>query len=319
LLRVVGAGICAADRRVYEGTAPWPLRYPFVPGHEITGIIEEIGEEFGSRGLSPGDAAVVEPIVSCNRCRFCRDGRYHLCSNPRFFGFHIAGGFSDYLVLPRGARIHRLPRNEDPLPAVLAEPLACALHCLDKARVDSKEAVVVAGVGSISRMMLTLLAARRPRLLIALSRHQEGLALARKLGVDSALDAGSRDIVERILESTGGFGPDVFIEASGDPEYLTLGLRSLCKGGRLVLFGVYTRSVDLDANLVADFKELTIQGVHLGPNAFPSAIRLIYDRVVDFHREVVCTYPLSRAVEAFSARDRVGTPGKIVITPQDEP
>ena len=101
LVRVMVCGICRTDLHAVEGDIP-PAKSPVVPGHQIVGIVEESGEKSGL--LKPGDRVGVSWLNwACGECGFCRTGKENLCPKARFTGYHVDGGYAQYLVRPLGS------------------------------------------------------------------------------------------------------------------------------------------------------------------------------------------------------------------------
>lgn len=278
LVEVEAAGVCAADRMLWRGDGPWAgLRWPFIPGHEVLG-----------RDLETGERLTVEVMVPCGRCARCTAGRTNLCPQGTHVGSGIPGGFAERLALPPEARIHLVP-DRLPLPsAVLAEPMACALHAVRRAAVRPGDSVVVLGLGSIGALAVHAARAEGAARVVAVTRSAARSAFAVEVGADQG-------VTERTAESTLVDTADVVLECSGDPRLAATALRLATPGGRVVLYGVYRRPATVDLNQIAEFKELTVTGGHLAPGCFPDAIRLLD------------TVPGERLVTAVRPLDAVGS------------
>jgi len=317
LMKVKAAGICAADRKVYQGAVPWPLKYPFIPGHELFGEIVEIGRGAEGKGLKLGDQITAEPILPCRQCPYCLSGWYHLCIHAKYFGFTQPGGFAQYMVLPAGSIIHRVPDSIDFLKGVFIEPLSCALYCIERAEITFNDSVVLSGMGGIGLFMFQGLKMKKPRQIIVIEANRESLSWAQGNGADLCLDALDDRVEEKIKEATDGLGASLFIEASGNPAGLALGLKALRKRGRMVVFGVYDQPASLNMTLVSDIKELTITGIHLSPRHFPAAIRFLEQNLIDVNPVLGKTFRLGEVAEAFQYRFKDRPTGKIVFLPQE--
>ncbi|CAN5741709.1 erythritol/L-threitol dehydrogenase [soil metagenome] len=294
VLAIEAAGVCAADRMIFAGTSPWQLAFPFSPGHENVGRVLEIDPDAAARwGVAVGDRVVPEVMVPCEGCPICHRARFHLCRAGRHIGSSLPGGWAERMWLPPEARVWRVPDGLATEEAVVAEPLACAIHAVERADSGPGDAVVVSGIGAIGAAALAYLATvRRVRELVALVTSPERAALALELGADVALDVLTTDARALLRERFDGLGPDVFIDLSGRVESVDLGLAVLAPGGRLVLYGVYRERASVDWNVVAEFKELEIRGGHLAPGHFGTALELLARRAVDGRRFVTARYPL---------------------------
>jgi len=286
LVRVEAVGICASDLKCYHGAAkfwgdenrPAWAETDAVPGHEITGRVVELDD--GARaqwGIELDDRVVVEQIVPCWSCRYCDTGNYHMCAVHNMYGFKRAnpGGMEEYLVLSTNSLVHKIGKDIPPAHAAFAEPLSCALHAVERARIGFADVVVVAGCGPIGLGMIAGAAARFPAEIVALDMDPRKLELARRTGATVTINIAEEDAVARVKEMTGGYGADVYMEGTGHPAAVLQGLNLLRKLGRFVEYSVFKDDVSVDWSIISDDKELDVLGAHLGPHCWPAAIRLI--------------------------------------------
>ena len=305
LARVLATGICASDAKAFwgaariwgDGNSPPYIQTPVVPGHEFVGRVVALGEGAGERyGLAVGDLVISEQIVPCWECRFCRRGQYWMCQRHDIYGFirgRAEGSWAEYIKFPAGAINHRVPDDVPPEQAALIEPLACAIHAVERADIQLGDVVVIAGMGPIGLCMLQIARLKSPGMLIALDLQPRRLALAKELGADLALSPREEDVVARVLELTDGYGCDVYIEASGAGAAVTQGLAMIRKLGVFVEFSVHGEPVAVDWSIIGDAKELDLRGAHLGPYCYPKAIRYIADGTVAADKIVTHTLPLA--------------------------
>jgi threonine dehydrogenase-like Zn-dependent dehydrogenase len=305
LVRVLATGICASDVKTYLGAARvWGgggmsayIQTPVIPGHEFVGQVVALGEGAGQKhGLALGDLAVSEQIVPCWQCRFCRRGQYWMCQQHDIYGFiqdRAEGSWAEYMRFPANAINHVVPADVAPEHAALIEPLACAIHAVERGGIQLDDVVVIAGLGPIGMCMLQVARLKNPALLIALDLQPKRLALAEQLGADLALNPAEEDVVQRVLGLTEGYGCDVYIEASGAGPAVPQGLEMIRKLGTFVEFSVHGGPVAVDWSIIGDAKELDIHGAHLGPYCYPKAIRYIHDGTVAAAKIVTHTLPLA--------------------------
>ena len=313
VIRVDAAGICAADRKIYSGNHPWQLPDPYIPGHEYVGPAVEMGEGAAeSTGVSLGDRITAEVIIPCRTCWFCQRGLYHLCDRPGV----CVGAWAEFLRIPCGAIVHRVPAHLPAEEAALIEPLSCSIHGVQLADIGLDDAVVIAGLGAIGMGMLQVARLKTPRLLIGLDLDTGLLRIAQELGADHVFNPARDDVGAEIQALTEGRGCDIYIEASGSPRSVQTGLDALRKAGRLVIFSVYGQEATVDFNLVSEFKELEIVGGHLSPNTYPLAIRTLAEGLVNAKAMVTHVYPLAEFEEAIIVKNQPGaTSIKTVVIP----
>lgn len=285
VIRIGACGICASDCKCWQGApmfwdGPNPyVKPPVIPGHEFFGYVEELGEGAAEAfGVAVGDMVIAEQIVPCWRCRYCRSGKYWMCEVHNIFGFQRVvadGGMAEYMRLPSNAVVHRIP-SEMPLEdAAIIEPLACAIHTVNRGDVQLDDVVVIAGAGPIGLMMVQVARLKTPKKLVIVDPVAERRQLALGYGADLAIDPANDDVKAAVHAVTGGYGCDVYIEATGSPAGVTQGLDIIRKLGRFVEFSVFGSETSADWSIIGDRKELDVRGAHLGPFCYPIAIDLL--------------------------------------------
>ncbi len=326
LVRVLATGVCASDVKTYHGARVWGspqiepyIETPVIPGHEFVGEVVDLGEHAAIRHhLACGDLVVSEQIVPCWECRFCRRGQYWMCQRHDIYGFkreRAEGSWAEYMRFPAEAINHRVPSDVRPEHAALVEPLACAIHAVERGEIQLGDVVVIAGMGPIGLCMLQAAKLKGPGMLIALDLQEHRLRLARELGADLALSPSEEDVVQRVLDLTEGYGCDVYIEATGAEAGVVQGLRMIRKLGTFVEFSVHAGPVGVDWSVIGDQKELNIHGAHLGPYCYPRAIQYISDGTVAADRIVTHIMPLERFQEALELAHGQTESVKILLLP----
>lgn len=310
LIRLEACGICASDMKCFSG-APhfWGdssrkayVQAPVTAGHELIGVVVALGEGADEKyGLKIGDRAISEQIVPCGECRFCKTGRYWLCIVHDIYGFHqyTQGGMADYMLFPSRAINYKVPSDLSLEKAALIEPLACSMHAVERGGIQFGDTVVIAGAGPLGLGMIASARLKNPGLLIAVDLNPGRLEIARKLGADLTLNPLETDVVQEILDRTDGYGCDVFIEATGHPEGVNLGLRAIRKGGNFVEFSVMKEPVTADWTLIGDAKELNLYGAHLGPGCYQKVIDYLHRGLLKVDGIVTHKLPLESYMEGF--------------------
>jgi threonine dehydrogenase-like Zn-dependent dehydrogenase len=327
LVRVLATGICASDVKTHFGAARvWGgdgmssyIQTPVIPGHEFVGQVVALGDGAEDKhGVTIGDLAVSEQIVPCWACRFCRRGQYWMCQRHDIYGFirdRAEGSWAEYMRFPADSIVHRVPSRVRPEHAALIEPLACAIHAVERGEIQLDDVVVIAGMGPIGICMLQIARLKNPAILVALDVQPRRLALASVLGADLALNPADEDVVERVLDLTDGYGCDVYIEASGAGPAVPQGLHMIRKLGTFVEFSVHGGPVAVDWSIIGDAKELDIHGAHLGPYCYPKAIRYIGDATIAADQIVTHTLPLADFREGIDLVHEQSESLKVVLLP----
>lgn len=201
LVKIISCGICNSDIfRAFAGDAYF---YPLVMGHEFAGVIIEGGAR--ATKFSPGQAAVVFPLIPCRKCEACQKNRWALCRHYDYFGSRRDGGFQEYLAVPEWNLIP-IPTGVDPIFACLCEPLAVSLHSLNLApTLPAGSTAAVIGAGFIGLTTAMLFQAQGYDTLV-FDRNPFKLRLAEKIGLKGMP-----------IEGVGGFNKkfSLVLEATG--------------------------------------------------------------------------------------------------------
>lgn len=310
VIRIAACGVCASDCKCWsgakmfwggDGAKPW-VKAPVVPGHEFFGYVEALGEGAAEHfGVTLGERVIAEQIVPCERCRYCRSGKYWMCEVHNIFGFQrevADGGMAQYMRIPPTAIVHRIPDALSLEDAAIIEPLSCAIHAVNRGDIQLDDVVVIAGAGPIGLMMVQVARLKTPRKLVVIDLVAKRRELAARYGADVVIDPKTQDAGRVVRELSGGYGCDVYIEATGSPSGVVQGLDLIRKLGRFVEFSVFGHDTSVDWSIIGDRKELDVRGAHLGPYCYPIAIDLLARGLVTSDGIVTHDYPLERWGEA---------------------
>lgn len=305
LVRVAYVGFCGSDLNTYLGMNPM-VQYPRVPGHEISGVIEWIGEEV-PEGVAVGEPLTVIPYTSCGHCPACRRGRSHACRDNRTLGVQRDGAMQEYIAIPWEKALKAPGLNGKEL--AMVEPLTVGFHAVARGRVTDSDTVMVMGCGMIGAGVISGAVARGAKI-IAVDIDDHKLQLARMLGADLTINSRKEELHRKLAGLTGGDGPDVVVEAAGNPVTYRTAVDEVAYAGRVVCIG-YTREEVKFATGFFVKKELDIMGSR---NATPEDFRAVIDylRRGEFPLEQMITRIIrpEEAAEALAAW--ANDPGKVM-------
>ena len=266
LIRLNYVGFCGSDLSTYLGKNPM-VHMPVIPGHEVGAVIEQVGAGVPDI-LKPGMAVTVNPYTNCGKCASCRNGRVNACQNNETLGVQRNGAMRELIALPWEKII---PAGQlDTRTCALIEPMSVGFHAVSRAQVTDIDVVMVIGCGMVG-MGAIVRAALRGATVIAADIDDEKLALARQMGAAYAVNTLTENVHERLLEMTGGFGPDVVIEAVGSPITYQMAVNEVAFTGRVICIGYAKTDVSFQTKLFVQ-KELDIRGSR---NAQPSDFRAV--------------------------------------------
>lgn len=245
VLEVARASICGTDAsewaygpRLVPLTTPHPATGkagPVVLGHELVGRVVAAGP--GVEGIAVGDRVVPGAGISCGACRWCRQGRTNLCARYYTIGLQVDGGLAEYCWSPASI-CRRVPDGVSDDAAAIAQPVAVALHALDRGRIGAGEAVLVIGVGGIGAFALAGAVGLGASQVIAVDVDDARLELARRLGATTVLDGRTADVAAEARALTGGDGVDAAVECAGAPGAVQSAVSAARRGGRVVMVGL---------------------------------------------------------------------------------
>jgi L-iditol 2-dehydrogenase len=317
VLRVGACGICGTDLRIASGKhGAYPPGTVRVPGHEVAGRIEAVGEGVD---LEEDRPAFVAPNVGCGRCRQCRAGRVNLCVRPQAIGIHRDGGFAERLLLPASlvsqGNVLPVPEEADLRAVALVEPLACVLRGSRTCDIRAGDLVVIVGAGPVGLMHLLVARLADPGAVIVSQRSEERRRLALAWGADCAV--APENLPPAVMNLSDERGADVVIVAAPSAEAQRQALEIAAPAARINFFGGLPRDdsvVELDTNLI-HYKELVVTGTTANTTEdCRRALELVLDGSIDTAALVSESYTLGEADNALAAAGS-GKTLKVVIEP----
>ncbi len=313
VVRVRATGVCRSDWHGWQGHDPDIRTFPHVPGHELAGVIESVGD--GVVGWHPGDRVTVPFVAGCGRCEHCRAGNPQVCPDQVQPGFTHWGSFAE-LVTIRHAQ-HNLVRIPDELGFTETAVLGCRFSTayravVEQGRVRPGDWVAVHGCGGVG-LSAVMIASAVGATVIAIDTNPAALRLAVSFGAVHTLSPGL-DLATEIEELSNG-GVHVGIDAVGDAHIVATSLASLRPSGRHVQVGLLPGlQVPLRLDRLIG-RELELLGSHgIAAASFPAMFEMISSRSMNIRSLVGQELTLqdgARLLETFVNRSE---PGIAVIT-----
>lgn len=307
-LRLATASICGTDIHYFRhfANAGFQLDYPVTLGHEACAFVEDAnGHDF-----APGQLVAINPVINCGSCENCAAGDINMCATKRFPGSattkpHIDGFFRDLFDFPARC-CHAVAETVAPDHLTFAEPLACAMHAVNRAGVAAGHKVLVTGCGPMG-LLATVGAVAKGAEVHVTDLKREALDAAGAVGARSGFVIGK------------GAAPsaayDVVIEASGSPRAYNQALDAVRKQGTIgVLSLIQPSEVPINLHLNA-LKEVTSIGSILFTSEFADAVALIEGGTVDFEAITAARYPVAETQAACDLMADGRAIGKVLIKP----
>jgi len=336
LIRVTAVGLCGTDVHIFAGHANYntneygqaiPLAVqPQILGHEITGVIEEVGNAVTD--LREGDRVVVDQGLNCVSrrreilCEYCRSGNSHQCEFYREHGITgLPGGLAEFIAVPAVNAVKIAAPLEAAI-AALVEPLGCIIHSSDmvakaRARHSAERRMLICGAGPagllFTQYLRTVLGYEG--VLLVSDPNARKRQLAKQLGADVAIDPVGADLVEVVHEHTGGKGVEYLIEASGSGEVFRSMPGLIRKQATVLLYGHGHAGTDLSVLSSILFKEpvlVSSVGASGGfekdgrPSVYTRALSLIEEKRIDIAPLITHRYTKLEEVEKALSTDIFG-------------
>lgn len=319
LVRMRAVSLCPTDIRKYKSMSPEDadlLREmgPIVLGHEGAGVVEAVGAETG--GVSVGDRVVIQPIISCGECVYCKAGKKNLCEriaavgaaagplgrNIRMMHEHGIGGCYSEVVKVPAQCVMPIPDDVSFDDAVLLEPLADVVHSLDRLDVRPEDTVVVVGLGPMGLLHIEAALAYGARSVIGVDPIAKRREAALAMGAHYGIDPTQEDVAERVLSLTGGVGANkasVVVGGRHQPAVTEQALRFMAKGGAVNIFaGTHPAApMQVDPNWI-HYRMISLVGtVGFAPEHARKALRLIAEGRVHASRIRLPEFSLEHIAE----------------------
>jgi len=254
LLSLKYVGFCGSDLSTYLGKNPM-VEYPRVPGHEISANIKEVGENV-PLGFELGEPVTIVPYTNCGQCPSCKRGREYACQFNQTLGVQRDGAMQEFLSVP-WQKVLKAPKLKE-LELAMVEPLTVGFHAISRGRVTDSDVVMVMGCGMIGAGAIVR-AALRGATVIVVDIDDHKLELAKELGAHYTINSKEINLHDELVKLTHGDGPDVVVEAAGNPITYRAAVDEVAFTGRVVCIGYAAKEVKFATKFFVQ-KELDIMG-----------------------------------------------------------
>ncbi len=320
LVYVEAASFCGTDLHIWSWDR-WSQRRikpPITLGHEFAGTVVEVGEMVEHAAV--GDYVSAESHVTCGMCYQCRTGQAHMCPQTRILGVDRDGAFAPYVVVPQSVIWHNNRAKLAPEVATLQEPFGNAVF-VSMTEDLSGQSVAVLGCGPIGLFTIGIASSVGAKAVFASDINEYRMGLAKTMGATQVFNAAAAgaDLVDQMVAANGGTGIDVVLEMSGAPNAITSAFRVVRNGGKVILFGIPSKPVEIDVAENMIFKNLTVLALN-GRRIFDTWYKtrwLLEDGVVDLRPLITKKITLADDVNAAMEMLQRGEACKIVLLPND--
>ncbi len=311
LVKVMASGICGSDVMEWYRVKKAPL----VLGHEIAGIVEEVGKEVSD--FNRGDRVTVAHHVPCMTCRYCLYGEFSVCETLRTTNFD-PGGFSEFVRIPainveRGT--FKLPEGMSFEVGSFSEPLGCVIRGLKKAGPLEGKSLLVIGSGLSGILHIKIARALGAGFIVATDINKYRLDFAKKVGADLVIDA--REDVPNLIEKTFGRKADIVSICVGLDSAIEQGLSSVDRGGSVIFFAPKEPGETYPMPLFELWRDnIRVINTYAAPPADTlMALDLLSSGRVTVDDLITHRFPLALALKGFELTARAGDSMKVIIEP----
>lgn len=310
LIKVKTVGVCGSDLHLFKGTHAF-RKPPAVLGHEVAGDVVEIGKNVTKFKI--GDRVTVEPHLGCGQCEFCKKELVNLCTSKKAPGTPSwIGTFVEYFNAPEKT-VYKIEDEISYEMGTLIEPLAVAVHAIDRITVPEKDTLVILGSGTIG--LMTLVAAREAgyQNIICTDTQEFNLEMALKQGAVLALNPLKEDVVAKVKEFTGGRGADVALIAADAKVIVDQASAMVRKRGEIGIVAMITEKIPVYTYSFV-FNEQTIFGaMTYETKDFAKAADMI-NKGLDLSDFLTQKLPLEKSQEALDIlSEKKGNVVKVIV------
>lgn len=319
LLKTKAAAICGTDlRMIANGYKNIDAEHPRTLGHEISGIIEQVGANV--KGYKKGMHVAIAPNMGCGICDMCVSGNTHLCESYQAFGINIDGGFAEYVRIPAAAinqgNLMILDENVSFADAAVLEPMSCVRNGQSQIQIKTNDTVLVVGAGPIGIMHALLAKACGAAKIFMSDLSDERLRQCTDIE-PSLIPIYGTNVKEQIMKYTDNRGLDVCITACPSPAAQASSLELMAMNGRILFFGGLPAGKDqvtLPTNLI-HYKQLAIHGsTRANVEQYRDVAKMVEAGILDLSKIVTNTFKLKDMPQAIEfARSAKGLKSVIVF------
>ncbi len=300
LIKVKRVGICGSDIHYFKtGRIGYQIvKYPFIIGHEMSGIVEEIGLNVSR--VKVNDIVAVDPLIYCSECDQCKIGRFHTCRNQTFLGCpgQMEGCFKEYIVMPEQC-CYPLPDSMNYDSAALCEPISIAYYSTTFADSLKGKKIAILGSGSIGLSVLIISKAQKAEKIYVTDLLDYRLKIAKKHGADWTGNAQDSDSIKELMNIE-KYQLDYVFECCGKQEAVDVGTELLKPGGKLIIVGIPEfENYSFNAHAMRR-TEISIQNIRRQNECVDKTIDYVNKKIINPEFMITHHFPLSETEKAFN-------------------
>lgn len=315
LVRIQACGVCGSDVHFIAHSHFRSKYQPPIPGHEASGIVEEVGE--GVTRFQKGDRVVISSGISCGKCKYCLNQQENLCNQIGVFGFDRPGSFAEFNTVEERYLVHlpeSIPFSQG---AILADAVSTPYHAIRyRAQVQKNDIVAILGCGGLGIHAVMLARLFSDHSIVAIDQDSKALENAEKYGATLFIHTKNTKSIGKELKSLTG-GVDVLLDFTGYYPLIQDCIRAMNPGGRIVLVGIGRMPLEFKIPMVLIEKNISILGSY-GSNsrALPELIQLLKEGKINLSQSITSIHSLNELNDCIHKLElRNENPIRYVIQP----
>ncbi len=294
LVKIRMIGICGSDIHVYHGKHPFTT-YPVTQGHEVSGEIVALGGDVS--GFTVGQRVTIEPQVYCGHCYPCTHGKYNLCEELKVMGFQTTGTASTYFAVD-ASKVTPLPQEMRFEEGAMIEPLAVAVHAVNRAGNVNGMKIAVIGAGPIGNLVAQVARGMGAEVLIT-DVSDFRLELARSCGADHIANTRNIDFNTALTDAFGPDKADVIYDCAGNDVTINQAIRYARKGSVIILVAVFSTMANADLAVLNDH-ELDLNTTMMYRHEdYLKAIKMVGEGKIRLAPLMSKVFPFDRYLDAY--------------------
>ena len=315
IIRVKACGICKPADTSHDRQGAVLGRYPVIPGHEFSGVVERVGARVTH--FKPGDRVTADNGMPCWKCYHCQRGEFAFCEEYQAIGHSVNGAMAQ-LVAVNESHVYAIPNNVTFRAAALTELVGCCFRCIERCNIPYSADVLILGCGASGNLMAQLAKGTAAGTVTALDCQPNKLERIAARGVETILaDPNDYSVHEKLLRERFPHGLDYIIDTIGNAELAERCIPLLKAGGTFANYSFPTtdkRTISVDMGLFVR-KELNYIGTTFQHHSFSKCLKAMADGKIDPELSISHVFPLERYFEALDTNWDDPTSIKIIIEP----
>ena len=307
LIKVAACGFCGSDVHILKGGHV--QKYPVIPGHEFSGVIEKTGKDVIH--FKEGDRVAADPNIFCENCDACKSNHQIHCKDLSVLGSLRDGAFAEYVTVPEKCVFHI--GDIDFVQASMAEPLGCVINSHNKYEIPIGASVLIMGAGTIGLMQMMMSKKRGAAKVTIIDIKEEQLRKAKELGADAVLK--SDENILQTLKEIEPEGYDVVIDATGVPKCVEMGIKLVKYSGKMIVFG----ACPTGSKIAIDpfdiyFRDIQIIGSYALEKTLGQAVKMLESGTIDLRPLVGKVVSLDEAPDLYRDFADGKTNNKLIVS-----